>query len=88
MTNQNTPWYVRYHIIPDPKKPRTPIMSIIHGYIFILYIIYLLIAASIGILLLISGQFIVALIFFGATYFLFDRIKKERIRDIQRKQQK
>ncbi len=97
MDNQNTPhptprspWYFRYHIFPDPKKPRTPLMKALHIYVYFLYFMYFLIALALGGFILYSdqsfGSILIALACFGLAYFLFRRMKRERVRDRERRQ--
>ena len=85
-------WYVRYHIFPDPKKPRTFLMGILHGYVFYLFIIWFLIALITGVAVLFSnqsiGSILGAIVCFVAAYFIFKLMRRELARDRQRRQQK
>lgn len=88
----NRPWYVRYKIIPDPKKPRTQVMRMVHSYFYFVFLVWTFIFLVCGIvIILLSGgsadSLLGALAFFAAAYGGFWLLKREKKRDAQRQGQ-
>lgn len=88
------PWYVRYYLIPDSKKPRTALMGLAHGYLFLWFsflTLAFLFGGIAGLRMIPSDPFngiVIALICFGIAYGGFWFLKRENSRDKIRRNQK
>lgn len=88
-TEHQRPWYVRYHIVPDPKKPRTAVMSMVHGYVYFWVGLWTLFFLIVGLALVFSvkslGSVILGFICLAAAYGGYWYIRRERARDRERR---
>ncbi len=84
------PWYVRYYLVPDPKKPRTALMGIVHGYTFFwlsLWVTVFFIGGIVGLIMIPSDPMnglIITFVCLSAAYGGFRFLKRERARDKKR----